>query len=279
MGNANSNANNTLPETQAQTSDAESASWENTRTEQRTVGASGITITPGVNGEMDVIDFEVPNGTDSATSSSAMVEIFEKMGQVIKEGEETSAAMSDNMGTSEQSGGSSPFISTELYKKIMEGGGDEESSSPFIATEVYKKIMNGGKRDDDSSSSSDDDKLDDSESSTSSSELMKELSQISLSSSDNNKALNKPKRSKHSNPLSDTSSSMPNKGHAHSETSSSMPNKGYGYSETSSDITTNREYFVGGESSDTPYRVDSSSINTSDINLVSVDSVNGRRYL
>ena len=60
---------------------------------------------------------------------------------------------------------------------------------------------------------------------------------------------------------------------------SSAPIKGYGFSETSSEINSNKEYFVGGQSSDTPYQIESSSINTSDINLVSVDSVNGRRYL
>ena len=54
--------------------------------------------------------------------------------------------------------------------------------------------------------------------------------------------------------------------------------KKYNFSETSSEFK-NKNY-VGGDSSDTsPLKIDSDSINTSDVNVVSVDSVNGRRFL
>ena len=74
-----------------------------------------------------------------------------------------------------------------------------------------------------------------------------------------------------------------------SETSSYVPNKAYNFSKTSSDFNinniqdsselSNRQINLDTGNTDTPYRINSSSINTSDINLVSVDSVNGRRYL
>ena len=57
--------------------------------------------------------------------------------------------------------------------------------------------------------------------------------------------------------------------------------KTYDFSETSdlSNIKKNYKLNNTSEDSDTPYKVESSEINTSDINLVSVDSVNGRRYI
>ena len=61
---------------------------------------------------------------------------------------------------------------------------------------------------------------------------------------------------------------------------SSVELKGYGFSDTSSEMPNDsNKYFVGGNSTETPYNVNSSSIATSDINLVSVDSVNGRRFI
>jgi len=228
-----------------QTSEAASVNWENAQTEGYT---DGIRITKRPDG-MEEIDLDID--FSASDSEKSITEVFQKLDKVIK--------TSDN-----QEGGSSPFISTELYKKIMEGGNDS-TSSPFISTEIYKKIMDGGKGKDitdDSSSSSDEDNS--SESSTSSDELMRELSQMSLTSSDypKNKQSTGKKQSK-----------------SKVESSSAAPG-GYGFSDTSSEVlNTDKEYFVGGQSSDTPYNVASSSINTSDINLVSVDSVNGRRYL
>ena len=224
-----------------QTSEAESVNWENAQTEGYT---DGVKITKRKDG-LEEIDLDI-NSIDS-DSEKSITEVFQKLDKVIKD--------SDN-----QEGGSSPFISTELYKKIMEGGNDS-SSSPFISTEIYKKIMDGGKKKDilDDSSSSSDDEDDSSDSSTSSDDLMRELSQMSLTSSDypHNK-----------------------KKHNSKPSMSSSPANGYGFSDTSSEIlNSEKEYFVGGQSTDTPYNVASSSINTSDINLVSVDSVNGRRYL
>ena len=54
--------------------------------------------------------------------------------------------------------------------------------------------------------------------------------------------------------------------------------KSYNFSDTSSDF--QKKNYVGGDSSETSaLKIDSDSINTSDVNVVSVDSVNGRRFL
>jgi len=235
-----------------QTSEAESVNWENAQTEGYN---NGVKITKKQNG-FEEIDLDI-NFADT-DSEKSITEVFQKLDKVMKDSET-------------QEGGSSPFISTELYKKIMEGGNDE-SSSPFISTEIYKKIMDGGKKkdilDNSSSSSEDGDDDDSSDSSTSSDDILRALSQVSLTSSDypHNK---KKHENKHGN-----------KHENKSPMSATSPVNGYGFSDTSSEmLKSEKEYFVGGQSTDTPYNVASSSINTSDINLVSVDSVNGRRYL
>ena len=233
-----------------QTSEAASVNWENAQTDGYN---NGVRITKRPDG-MEEIDLDID--FSASDSEKSITEVFQKLDKVIKTSEN-------------QEGGSSPFISTELYKKIMEGGNDT-TSSPFISTEIYKKIMNGGKNKDilDDSSSSSDSNDDSSESS--SSDIMRALSEVSLTSSDYPKNKNVESKGR-------KSKGRKSKGRA--DTSSAAPG-GYGFSDTSSEVlNTDKEYFVGGQSTDTPYNVESSSINTSDINLVSVDSVNGRRYL
>ncbi len=235
-----------------QTSEAASVNWENAQTDGYN---NGVRITKRPDG-MEEIDLDID--FSASDSEKSITEVFQKLDKVIKSSEN-------------QEGGSSPFISTELYKKIMEGGNDS-TSSPFISTEIYKKIMNGGKNKDilDDTSSSSESNDDSSESSSSSSDIMRALSEVSLTSSDYPKNKNVESKGR-------KSKGRKSKGRA--DTSSAAPG-GYGFSDTSSEVlNTDKEYFVGGQSTDTPYNVESSSINTSDINLVSVDSVNGRRYL
>ena len=184
---------------------------------------------------------------------------------------------------------SSPFINSEIYNKILDGGNKDNTSSPFMSTDGYNKMMNGGhrKRDFDDSSSSE---SNDSDDSTSDSEILNGLSSISISmSSDpkyysNVKKGNKPKKNK--DKYSTTSEILVNdKNSNYSNTSifsSGNKQKLYGFSHTSSEIikTSEDNYYLNNEvSSDTPYKIDSSSINTSDVNLISVDSRNGRRFI
>lgn len=239
-----------------QSSEIQSIDWENANTEKY----DGIRINKRPDG-IEEIDLDI-NFSDT-DSESSIVDVFEKLDKVIKNDQNEDA--------------SSPFISTELYKKIMEGGNDD-TSSPFISSEVYKKIMSGGKTFDDELDDSYktfdeemDEVRDDEDEDDSDDKLMNELSNMSLTSSEF------PKGKK--NNFSETSSYAPKKKIIANTSESSVPAKGYGFSDTSSEINSNKEYFVGGQSSDTPYQIESSSINTSDINLVSVDSVNGRRFL
>jgi hypothetical protein len=240
-----------------QSSEIQSIDWENANTEKY----DGIRINKRPDG-IEEIDLDI-NFSDT-DSESSIVDVFEKLDKVIKNDENVDD-------------GSSPFISTELYKKIMEGGNDD-TSSPFISSEVYKKIMSGGKTFDeelDDSFKTFDEEMDevrdDEDEDDSDDKLMAELSNMSLTSSEF------PRGKK--NNFSETSSYAPKRKIIANTSESSVPAKGYGFSDTSSEINSNKEYFVGGQSSDTPYQIESSSINTSDINLVSVDSVNGRRFL
>jgi len=146
---------------------------------------------------------------------------------------------------------SSPFISTEVYNKIMQSGG-ADSSSPFVNTEIYNKIIGnqtaGGSSDSSSSDDSDD-------STSDSSEMFSSLGDITVSSSDRNI-------------MSDTSIN-----------SSDFGQNMYGFSSTSSEViqTSDNNYYINSNvSSDTPYKVNSESINTDDINIVSAD---GQRFL
>jgi len=253
-----------------QSSEAGTLNWNDVKTEQpNTKKNNGITIKKLDNG-MEEIDIEINPLSDSENSVADISNVFQKLEEIASEEDE-------NKGNDEQ--GSSPFISTELYKKIMQGG-ENDSSSPFISTEIYKKIMKGGAKSlDDSSSSS---TSNSSDSSTSSSELMKALSEITVSSSDY------PRKEQHKNQFKKHDSEVKYHSHKHEKkneptygsSTSSIELKGYGFSETSSEIPDdNKKYFVGGNSTETPYNVNSSSIATSDINLISVDSVNGRRFI
>ena len=105
--------------------------------------------------------------------------------------------------------------------------------------------------------------------------MMKALSQITISSSDYpTTKTQKPNKSKYEKP-NKSKYEKPNKSISYGNTSS-IAQSGYNISDATSDINHNSDTSV---SSNTQYNVQSSSINTSDINLVSVDSVNGRRYL
>lgn len=263
MGAANSNLN--------QSSEAGTLNWDDVKTEQpNNSNNNGISIKKLANG-MEEIDIEINPLSDSENSITDISNVFQKLEEV--------ASSDENQNDDEQ--GSSPFISTELYKKIMQGG-ENDSSSPFISTEVYKQIMKGGAKDlDDSSSSSMSDSH--SESSTSSSELMRALSEITVSSSDYpKKNQHKNKFKKHHNNETKYHSNKHEKKNEppYGSSTSSVELKGYGFSDTSSEMPNDsNRYFVGGNSTETPYNVNSSSIATSDINLVSVDSVNGRRFI
>ena len=263
MGAANSNL--------TQSSEAGTLNWDDVKTEQpNNSNNNGISIKKLANG-MEEIDIEINPLSDSENSIADISNVFQKLEKIASEEE--------SKGNEEQ--GSSPFISTELYKKIMQGG-ENDSSSPFISTEVYKQIMKGGAKDlDDSSSSSMSDSH--SESSTSSSELMRALSEITVSSSDYpKKNQHKNKFKKHHNNETKYHSNKHEKKNepAYGSSTSSVELKGYGFSDTSSEMPNDsNRYFVGGNSTETPYNVNSSSIATSDINLVSVDSVNGRRFI
>ncbi len=265
MGNANSNL--------TQSSEAGTLNWNDVKTEGP--NNNGFSIKKLDNG-MEEINLEINPLSDSENS---IADIFQKIEQASN-----GCVNGKNCGEQhdeDKNGGSSPFISSELYKKIMDGG-ENDSSSPFISTAVYKKIMKGGAKDLDDSSSSDSNS---SSSSTSSSELLRALSEISISSSDYPKKSNQPKSSykKHNNESKyhlSKNKKQNESSYGNSDTSS-VELKGYGFSETSSDIinNSNNKYYTGGNTSETPYNMDSSSIATSDINLISVDSVNGRRFI
>ena len=236
---------------------------------------------------IEIIDIDF-NFTESEVESDRLDEVFQKLNTATTNLEKNNHKQLYN---SVNSPVSSPFISTEMYNKIMSGddGQESNSTSPFINTQTYNKIMKGGDGlennstspyinteafnkiikggGDDSSSSS----TKDSDDSTSDSDILKGLSEISVSSI-KNKRSNKRRKSKSSkrNSLSSTSSEISN-----------MNKKLYGFSNTSPEIikTSEDNYYLNNVTSDTPYKIDSSSINTSDINLVSVNSRNGRRFI
>lgn len=144
---------------------------------------------------------------------------------------------------------------------------DSATSSPFISTELYKKIMEGGNQDGGSLSLSSGKDFDDSSSSSSSSSSSTSTSDLDdmLSLSDYKKKSKK----------------------VDSQTGSSI--EAYGFSNTSSSLS--QKFVINSDTSvsKSAFVADSSSINTSDINLVSIDksdvnhvsanSVNGKRYL
>lgn len=205
------------------------------------------------NNGLQEIDLKIKPLSESENSISQLSEVFQKMQKEIS---------SEEMKLDD----SSPFISTELYKRIIGGNNSSDPQSPLISTSSFinKFNLEGGGGHSLSSSSSSSSSFSDSEESTSSSEILKALSEISVSSSDYPDIKKKEYKSYDND----------NKSKYHSS-SSSPPLKGYNFSETSSMMSN----YKGGNTSETSYKLDSDSIRTSDINLVSVDSVNGRRFL
>jgi len=239
-----------------QSSEIDTLNWSDLNTEAMT---EGFRVNKNKNGlEIIDIDFNI----DSESETDTINDIFHKLEQVTQQVEnQEDQEVIPNPVSSE----SSPFISTDMYNKIMNGGANDNSSSPFVNTDVYNNIMKGGRKSDSSSSSSERDIDDSEESSTSDSDILRGLSEIDVSSEEkSSKPYNKSKK-------------------YNSETcSSEMNQKVYGFSNTSSEIikTSDNNYYINEAlTSDTPYKINSSSINSSDINLVSVGSRNGRRFL
>ena len=220
---------------------------------------------------IEIIDIDLPDFENTESESDTINNVFEKLEKITNP--------KNNVNNSNEqivSAESSPFISTEMYNKIMNVQTNADSnSSPFVNTEKFNEIMKGGFKDDSSSSESDD-----SDDSTSDSEILRSLSDIYISSEmmskskhDHKEKHHKEKHHKqkhHKKSISSTSSHM------------SDVKKTYGFSETSSEVikTSENNYYINNATtSDTPYKVESSEINTSDINLVSVDSRNGRRFI
>ena len=260
MGSANSNLN--------QSSEVGTLNWND-------VNSENIISSKKLDDDIEEINLEIDTLSNSENSIEDLDNIFQKIGDEISKSEEKNIESLNN----DKQDGSSPFISTELYNKIMKGGEDNETS-PFLSSEAYKKIIKGGKLEDLSSTSSSSSMSDDDEkSSTSSSSLLKALSAISVSSSDYPNKNNKNK--KYIN-VSETNynSKKVKKETQYGSSNSSEKINGYGFSESSSPMNKDsQKYYIGGDSSETPYKINSSSIQSSDINMVSVDSINGRRFL
>ena len=257
MGSAHSNL--------AQSSEVGTLNWDKSEDNKEYL-KNGYSIKKLDNG-MEEIDLEIKPLSESENSISQLSDVFKKLRNEISKNEiKTSNDDIDD---------TSPFISTELYNKILENG---DNSSPLISTDMFiNEIKKGGSLHNLSSSSSSSSSFSNSsESSTSDDDLIKALSDISVSSSDY-PTLKKKEFKKFSDNKSkyhSSSSSTNLKGYNFSDTSSMMSNykKGGNTSETS--ISNHKQY-----SSETSYKINSESIKSSDINLVSVDSVNGRRFL
>ena len=240
-------------------SDVDSLNWSETQTngnEAKTINKNGL----------EIIDLDLPDLQNTESETESIADVFEKLEKITNK-QNGNNNVNENILSAE----SSPFISTEMYNKIMNVQTNaDNNSSPFINTDKYNQIMEGGFKDDSSSSESDD-----SDDSTSDSEILRALSDIYLTSDMMPKA--KETKGKHTK----------SKHHKHKKslsTSSNMSDvkKTYGFSDTSSEMikTSENNYYINNATtSDTPYKVESSEINTSDINLVSVDSRNGRRFI
>lgn len=236
-------------------SDVDSLNWSETEANVNGIETSN-------KNDIEIIDIDLPDIENTESETESIRNVFEKLEEITNK--------ANNVNQQANSAESSPFISTEMYNKIMNVKSNaDNNTSPFINTEKYNKIMEGGFKDDSSSSESDD-----SDDSTSDSEILRALSEISISSD----MMPKRKTDKHHK-------SKHHKGKKHlNSTSSHMSDikQTYGFSETSSEMikTSENNYYINNATtSDTPYKVESSEINTSDINLVSVDSRNGRRFI
>ena len=221
---------------------------------------------------IEIIDIDLPDFENTESESDTINNVFEKLEKITNP--------KNNVNNSNEqivSAESSPFISTEMYNKIMNVQTNADSnSSPFVNTEKFNEIMKGGFEDDSSSSESND-----SDDSTSDSEFLRSLSDIYISSEMMSKSKHDHKEKHHKEKHH---KEKHHKKKSISSTSSHMSDvkKTYGFSETSSEVikTSENNYYINNATtSDTPYKVESSEINTSDINLVSVDSRNGRRFI
>ena len=221
---------------------------------------------------IEIIDIDLPDFENTESESDTINNVFEKLEKITNP--------KNNVNNSNEqivSAESSPFISTEMYNKIMNVQTNADSnSSPFVNTEKFNEIMKGGFEDDSSSSESND-----SDDSTSDSEILRSLSDIYISSEMMSKSKHDHKEKHHKEKHH---KEKHHKKKSISSTSSHMSDvkKTYGFSETSSEVikTSENNYYINNATtSDTPYKVESSEINTSDINLVSVDSRNGRRFI
>lgn len=167
---------------------------------------------------------------------------------------------------------SSPFISTEMYNNIMKNSEQKQNTdSPFVSKDEYQQLMKGGHNNSSSSFGS--------------------VKSISISSASEPKVQTAGDSSSTMVNLSDFSSSSrkissesSTQNVENSNTGSEYNIKMYGFSDTSSEVikTSENNYVTHSNSSNTPYKVNSSSVNTSDIELVSVDDVSvreGQRYL
>ena len=231
------------------------------------MGASQSNISSNANDNkngLEIIDIDLGDYVNSESEADTLNNVFQQLENITKSEEIEQAE-------------SSPFVSTEMFNKIMNKDTeaiDTNSSSPFVNTEKFNKIMEGGAKDD-SSSEKDivDDFFYDEFDSASPETVLREISEIMVSSSD------EPPRN--SNKKADKKGDK--KKVKYSTSSEGSEIKKYGFSETSSEIikTSDDNYYINKSegSSETPYKVESSEINTSDINLVSVDSRNGRRFI
>lgn len=208
-----------------------------------------------------------------------------------KEQQNTNEVFVNNQETQQNdNNSSSPFISTAVYNNIM--GDTVSSDSPFITKEQYEELMKGGHRMESSS--------------------LESLESISISSSHDLPYAGKPQKQYRSTNINSNSSPLSismsdsygasSQLHTVANVSSSTENvvaqsdsgseynvKMYGFSETSSEvIKTSDNNYIGNESpvqsAGTPYKynLDSSSVNTSDIKLVSENTApsnEGSRYL
>merc|ERR1711916_225595 len=111
--------------------------------------------------DIEIIDIDFTN-INSESESETINNVFEKLEQITSNTDKV-----ENVESPENS----PFISTEMYNKIMNPQQKEDNnSSPFINTEKFNQIMEGGKQDDSSSS-----EHDDSDDSTSDSSILRAI--------------------------------------------------------------------------------------------------------
>ena len=264
MGSTNSNL--------TQSSEVGTLNWDNVKSEenQEYIKKNGFSIKKLDNG-FEEIDLDIKPLSDTENSINQLKDVFQKMNEEISKSEENEISKSEEMENVEDS---SPFISTELYNKIMQGGSNSLKSSDF------NNIKKGGNNHSSSSDSSSSLSIENS-SDSSDEKLLQNLSEISVSSSDYPSNLKKKEfkkyNDKESKYHSSSSSKHLKKGYNFSDTSSMISNyRGGNTSESSSLI---NDYTLEKNSSETSYKLNSESIKTSDINLVSVDSINGRRFL